>query len=97
MEEYLGYESPYGVGPLLERAIARARRQAEESERAEVAREVAELIERSGLTTADLAHRVGTSRSRLSTYRSGSVVPSAAMLVRIRRAVERAALGHGSR
>ena len=97
VEEYLGYESPYGVGPLLERAIARARRQAEESERAEVAREVAELIERSGLTTADLAHRVGTSRSRLSTCRSGSVVPSAAMLVRIRRAVERAALGHGSR
>jgi len=33
---------------------------------------------------------VGTSRSRLSTYRSGSVVPSAAMLVRIRHAVDRA-------
>ena len=90
VEEYLGYEAPYGVGPLLERAIARARRQAEESERAEVAREVALLIERSGLTAAELAHRVGTSRSRLSTYRSGSVVPSAAMLVRIRRAVDRA-------
>ena len=90
VEEYLGYEAPYGVGPLLERAIARARRQAEESERAEVAREVALLIERSGLTAAELAHRVGTSRSRLSTYRSGSVVPSAAMLVRLRRAVDRA-------
>ena len=90
VEEYLGYEAPYGVGPLLERAIARARRQAEESERAEVAREVALLIERSGLTAAELAHRVGTSRSRLSTYRSGSVVPSAAMLVRIRRVVDRA-------
>ncbi|WP_434967524.1 helix-turn-helix domain-containing protein [Janibacter indicus] len=97
VEEYLGYEAPYGVGPLLERAIARARRQAEESERAEVAREVALLIERSGLTAAELAHRVGTSRSRLSTYRSGSVVPSAAMLVRLRRAVERAALDRGSR
>ena len=85
VEEYLSYESPYGVGPLLERAIERARRQAEGSERSEVA----ELIDRSGLTAAELAHRVGTSRSRLSTYRSGSVVPSAAMLVRLRRAVDR--------
>lgn len=87
VEEYLGYESPYGVGPLLARAIVRARRQVEESERHEVAREVAGLIARSGLTTAELARRVGTSRSRLSTYRSGRVVPSAAMMVRLRRAV----------
>lgn len=89
VEEYLSYESPYGVGPLLTRAVERGRRQAEESERREVAQRVGALISRSGLTTAELASRVGTSRSRLSTYRTGRVVPSAAMLCRIERVVER--------
>lgn len=32
VEEYLSYESPYGVGPLLERAIVRAREHAEARE-----------------------------------------------------------------
>lgn len=89
VEEYLSYEAPYGVGPLLTRAVERARRRAEESERREVAQRVAALIARSGLTTAELASRVGTSRSRLSTYRTGRVVPSSAMLCRIERVVER--------
>lgn len=89
VEEYLGYESPYGVGPLLRRAIDRARRQAEERERRTVADEVADLVARSGMSMADLAQRVGTSRSRLSTYRSGKVVPSATMLHRLRTTVER--------
>lgn len=89
VEEYLSYEAPYGVGPLLTRAVERARRRAEESERREVAQRVAALVARSGLTTAELASRVGTSRSRLSTYRTGRVVPSSAMLCRIERVVER--------
>lgn len=89
VEDYLGYEQPYGVGPLLERAIDRARRQAEERERTVVGAEVAELITRSGLTVSELANRVGTSRSRLSTYRSGTVMPSAAMMQRLRATVER--------
>lgn len=88
VEDYLAYEQPYGVAPLLTRAIARARAQAESRERAEVAAEVADLVRRSGLSLAALAERVGTSRSRLSTYRSGRVVPSAGMMVRLRRAVE---------
>ena len=89
VEDYLSYEAPYGVGPLLTRAVERARRQAEESERAEVRQEIAELIARSGLTGAQLASRIGTSASRMSTYRSGRVVPSAAMLVRMRRVANR--------
>jgi hypothetical protein len=84
VEDYLSYEQPYGVGPLLARAVARARAQAEARERQAVADEVAELVARSGLSMADLASRLGTSRSRLSTYRSGSVMPSAAMMVRLR-------------
>lgn len=88
VEKYLSYERPYGVAPLLERALARSRAQAELRERAEVAQEVAELVARSGLSLAELASRVGTSRPRLSTYRSGKVVPSAAMMLRLRRVVD---------
>lgn len=88
VEDYLSYESPYGVGPLLTRAIARARRQAEEAERAVVADEVRRVVADSGLTTAEFASRIGTSRSRLSTYRSGRVVPSATMMHRMRHVSE---------
>lgn len=89
VEEYLSYERPYGVAPLLERAVARAREQAERRERATVAAEVASLISASGLPLDQVASRIGTSRSRLSTYRSGTVTPSAALLVRLRELVER--------
>lgn len=84
VEDYLSYARPYGVGPLLGRAVARARTRAEQRERAAVAAEVADLVKASGLTMADLARRLGTSRTRLSTYRSGRVVPSATFLVRLR-------------
>lgn len=89
VEEYLSYETPYGVGPLLTRAIERSRRLAEESERDDVREEIGQLIARSGLTGAELASRIGTSASRMSTYRSGRVVPSAALLVRMRRVAYR--------
>lgn len=69
----------------LAAAIERAREQAERTEREEVAKEVTELIERSGLSRAEFAARMGTSASRLSTYASGKVTPSAALLVRMRR------------
>ncbi len=89
VEDYLSYEHPYGVGPLLSRAIARARGAAHERARTAVAEEVTRLIARSGLTTAQLASRIGTSRSRLSTYRTGSVAPSATLLYRLRETVSR--------
>ncbi|MGC5617369.1 helix-turn-helix domain-containing protein [Georgenia sp. Z1491] len=87
VEDYLGYESPAGLAPLLRRAIARARRRAEEIDRAAVAARVSELVTRSGLSMADFATRIGTSRSRLSTYRSGTVSPSAALVHRMERLV----------
>lgn len=89
VRSYLADADPYGVGPLLRRAIDRARRRSEEDERTAVATEVAALVEASGLSVDALAQRVGTSRSRLSTYRSGRVVPSAAFMVRLRRVVGR--------
>lgn len=87
VQEYLGYAWPYGLAPLLERAIVRARAAQEQDERAAVAAEVTELVQRSGLSAAELARRLGTSRSRLSTYRHGRVTPSAAFLVRLRKLV----------
>lgn len=89
VEEYLSYESPVGVGPLLERAIARSRREAQEAERAAVAAHVTDLVTRSGLTSAEFASRIGTSRTRLSTYRNGRVSPSAALVHRMEQLVSR--------
>ena len=76
---------PYGTTELLEAVVTRARRLAMDSERDTVASEVRDLVGRSGLSKQDFADRIGTSRSRLSTYVSGKVVPSAALMVRMRR------------
>jgi transcriptional regulator with XRE-family HTH domain len=65
--------------------VARARELAADSERADVASEVRGLVARSGLSKQDFAERIGTSRPRLSTYMSGKVVPSATLMVRMRR------------
>ena len=69
----------------MERVIARAREEAEASEREAVAAEVDRLVRASGLSRAEFASRIGTSASRLSTYVTGKVTPSAALLVRMRR------------
>jgi len=64
-------------------AVARAKADAEAAERAVVSARVRRAIAASGLTAAAFATAVGTSASRLSTYATGRVTPSAAMLVRI--------------
>jgi DNA-binding transcriptional regulator YiaG len=83
--EVLSLSRPYGTAELLEGVVARAREEASESERHEVAAEIRSLVDGSGLSRQEFAERIGTSRSRLSTYISGRVVPSAALMVRIRR------------
>lgn len=85
VEEYLTYADEPGVGALLRRRVDRARRESELSERAEVAARVREYVERSGLGREGFARRIGTSRSRLSTYCSGKVTPSATLLLRMSR------------
>jgi DNA-binding transcriptional regulator YiaG len=86
VEEVLAYSRPYGVAEVMERSIARARKAAERAEREAVAAEVGALVRQSGLSRAEFASRIGTSTSRLSTYVTGKVTPSAALLVRMRRA-----------
>lgn len=93
--DYVEDQSPAGVGVLLHGVIERSRAQAAESEKAQVAAEIEGLVRASGLTSAAFAARIGTSASRLSTYRRGTVTPSAAVLLRMRRLVDR--LGVSSR
>jgi DNA-binding transcriptional regulator YiaG len=83
--EAIRLSRPYGTTELLEGVLSRARKQAADSERGEVASEVRGLVGDSGLSQRDFADRIGTSRSRLSTYMSGKVVPSATLMVRMRR------------
>lgn len=85
VEQYLSYREPDGVSTLFALAIERARVDADQADRSEVAARVRDAVTRSGLTSGDFARIVGTSASRLSTYLSGKVTPSAAMLVRIER------------
>ena len=90
VEEVLTYSRPYGVTQAMNRAISQAREDTEASERAAVANEIDRLVRASGLSRADFASRIGTSASRLSTYATGKVTPSAALLVRMRRAAQHA-------
>ncbi len=86
VERYLSYRQPDGVGTLFGLAVERARSDADRADRDEVAARLRRAVARSGLTDAAFAAHVGTSASRLSTYLSGKVTPSAAMLVRIEHA-----------
>ncbi|MGH3615349.1 MAG: helix-turn-helix domain-containing protein [Pseudonocardia sp.] len=89
VEEALAIAERYGVAPLFVDAVRAARERAERAERAEVAAEIGRLLGDSGLGRAEFAAAVGTSPSRLSTYLSGRITPSAALLVRMRRVARR--------
>ena len=81
---------PYGTTELFEAVIDSARKEAVAAERAEVAAEVRQLVASAGMSAQEFALRLGTSRSRLSTYMSGKVIPSATLLIRMRHAVAQA-------
>lgn len=85
IEEVLSHSRPYGVADAFEDVIRRIRHRAEAAERESVALEVRTLVARSGLSRSEFASRIGTSASRLSTYVTGKVTPSAALLLRMRR------------
>jgi DNA-binding transcriptional regulator YiaG len=85
VEEVLSHSRPYGVAEAMESVLTRAREHAQEAESADVAAEIRQTISRSGLSRAEFASRIGTSASRLSTYASGKVTPSATLMLRIRR------------
>jgi len=90
VEEVLSHSRPYGIADAMELVLSRARDRADASERAEVSAEIEAAVRHSGLGRREFAARIGTSASRLSTYISGKVVPSATLMVRIRRLAEQA-------
>jgi DNA-binding transcriptional regulator YiaG len=85
VEEVLSHSRPFGVAEVMESVVSRARERREREEREAVASEVREAVGRSGLTQSEFASRIGTSAPRLSTYMSGKVTPSAALMVRVRK------------
>jgi DNA-binding transcriptional regulator YiaG len=86
--EAVDISRPYGTSELLTTVIERARQEAADAEREDVASEIRDLVARSGLSRQDFALRLGTSRSRLSTYMSGKVTPAATLLLRMRRVAQ---------
>ncbi|EMY35846.1 DNA-binding protein [Arthrobacter crystallopoietes BAB-32] len=77
-------ENPAMVA-LFESIQQQILQEAEAHERAAVATRLQEYVRASGLSRAEFAARLGTSQSRLSTYLSGKVVPSAVLMVRAER------------
>ena len=69
--------------------LERARTHLEANERAEVARHVRLLIDRSGSDQQEFASRIGVAAEDLATYLDGSVSPSASLMIRIRRLSDR--------
>jgi DNA-binding transcriptional regulator YiaG len=93
VEEVLRHTRPYGVAALFETVLSHTRAVAETEERNVTAEEIRTLIAASGLSRSEFASRIGTSASRLSTYATGKVTPSATLLLRMRRLAERSREG----
>lgn len=89
VEEVLETARPYGVSKALAEVLHRSREHLEATECAEVARHIALLLERSGLAQQEFASRIGVPSDEFATYLSGSVSPSAALMVRMRRLSDR--------
>ncbi|HPZ94932.1 MAG TPA: XRE family transcriptional regulator [Mycobacterium sp.] len=89
VEEVLETAAPYGISYALREVLTRARNHLEANERAEAARHVQLLLERSGLTEPEFASRIGVSPQDLRTYLDASVSPPASLMIRMRRLSDR--------
>lgn len=89
VEEVLEGTRPYGISKALWEVLERARTHLEANERAEVARHVGLLIERSGLALQEFASRIGVTAEELTAYLDGSTSPSASLMIRMRRLSDR--------
>jgi hypothetical protein len=89
VEEVLEGTRPYGISKALWEVLERARTHLEANERAEVARHVRLLIDRSGLGEQEFASRIGVAPEELAAYLDGTTSPSAALMIRMRRLSDR--------
>ena len=97
VEEVLETVQPYGVSKALGEVLSRARAQLEATERAEVARHILVLLDRSGLGEQEFAYRIGVPGDEFDGYLSGAVSPPASLVIRMRRLSDRFAKIRGQR
>jgi hypothetical protein len=89
IEEVLETTSSPGITKALSEVLARSRAHLEADERAEVARLVQALIDRSSLGPREFASRIGVTGDELASYLAGEVSPSGSQIVRMRRLSDR--------
>ncbi len=89
VEEVLSHCDPAGVSKALDEVIVRSRAHLEANERAEVARHIRLLLDRSGLSEPEFASRVGLPTDDLTLYLNGKVSPPASLMIRMRRLSDR--------
>ncbi|MCT7658912.1 helix-turn-helix domain-containing protein [Mycobacterium deserti] len=89
VEEVLETARPYGVSKALAEVLTRTREHLEANERAEVARHIRSLLERSGLGQQEFASRIGVPSADFASYLSGQTSPPASLMVRISKLSDR--------
>lgn len=89
VEEVLQTARPYGVSKALAEVLNRTREHLEANERAEVARQIRALLDKSGLGSHEFASRIGVQSDDFAAYLSGTTSPSAALMVRMRKLADR--------
>jgi len=92
VEEVLDSAGPQGISGVskaLAEVLDRSRQHLESVERAEVARHVKALLDRSGLSRQEFASRIGVPDEDLLLYLEGRVSPTASLVIRMRRLSDR--------
>ena len=89
VEEVLAQSGPGGVAKALNEVIVRSRTHLEANERAEAARHIGRLLERSGLSEQEFASRIGVSSADLAEFLAGRISPPASLVIRMRRLSDR--------
>ncbi len=89
VEEVLETARPYGVSKALAEVLNRTREHLEANERAEVARHIRALLDKSGLGQQEFASRIGVPNDDFAAYLSGKTSPSASLMVRMRKLADR--------
>ena len=89
VEEVLDGSQSYGIANALIEVLARARAHLDADERAEVARHVRLLLDRSGLSQHEFASRIGVSNEELTGYLDAEDEPPASLMIRMRRLSDR--------
>ncbi|WP_448395124.1 helix-turn-helix domain-containing protein [Mycolicibacterium sp. XJ879] len=89
VEEVVETARPYGVSKALSEVLSRTREHMEANERAEVARHIRALLEKSGLGQQEFASRIGVPSADFATYLSGQASPTASLMVRMSKLADR--------